>query len=82
MKLKDFQANISVPDRIKGLHRTADYICRNQAERFAKAVTPKRPLLTYYIRRKTNEDNWFDSHIDVITELLLDLREKLRDKYK
>lgn len=77
MKLGDFEIDIDVPRRIKGLHRLADYICADQARKYAKATTKRLS----FKQRRVNETNWYDSHIDPITELLLDLREKLRDRH-
>ena len=77
LKLRDFETDIDVPRNIKGLNRIADYICSDQASKYAKATSKRLS----FRQRKVNEINWYDSHIDPITELLLDLREKLRDKH-
>ena len=77
LKLGDFEIDINVPSRVKGLNRIADYICSDQASKYAKAIGK----LLSFKARKVYEQNWYDSHIDVITELLLDLREKLRDRH-
>jgi len=77
LKLGDFETDIDVPKNIKGLNRIADYICSDQAKKYAKAVSGRLS----FKQRKTNEINWYDSHIDPITELLIDLREKLRDRH-
>lgn len=77
LKLGDFEINVNVPKSLKGIHKIADYICSDQAKKYAKAVSGRLS----FKQRKVNEQNWYDSHIDVITELLLDLREKLRDKH-
>lgn len=76
LKLRDFETNIDVPKKLRGLNRIADYICNDQARKYAKAVSSRLS----FRQRKDNETNWYDSHIDPITELLLDLREKLRDR--
>jgi len=68
---------IDVPKRIKGIRSVAEYITREYARKYARGITPKKPLLTYLTRKRANEDNWYDSHIDVITDLLEDLRIKL-----
>lgn len=86
LKLSDFETTVDVPKRIRGINSVAEYICRDQAKRYAKAITPKRlivknPVL-YMKKLKGNTDNWYDSHIDAITDLLIDLRDKLRDKYE
>ena len=77
LKLGDFETDIDVPSRVKGLNRIADYICSDQASKYAKAISKRLS----FKQRKVNEQNWYDSHIDPITELLIDLREKLRDKH-
>lgn len=77
LKLGDFETDIDVPSRIKGLNRIADYICSDQASKYAKAISKRLS----FKQRKVNEQNWYDSHIDPITELLIDLREKLRDRH-
>lgn len=81
LRLGDHEMHISVPKRIKGLNSVARYICKFEAKRYAKGVTAQYPLITYLQRRKRNENNWFDSHLDAITSLLTDLRDKLKDKY-
>jgi len=78
LKLGDFETDIDVPRRIKGLHRIADYICTDQARKYARATSGRLS----FKQRKANETNWYDSHIDPITELILDLREKLRDRHE
>ena len=77
LKLGDFETDIDVPSRVKGLNRIADYICSDQASKYAKAISRRLS----FRQRKVYEQNWYDSHIDPITELLLDLREKLRDRH-
>jgi len=77
LKLGDFETDIDVPRKIKGLNRIADYICQDQAKKYARAISD--PLS--FKARRVYEQNWYDSHIDPITELLLDLREKLRDRH-
>ena len=77
LKLGDFEIDVNVPRSVRGLHNIADHICNDQARKYAKAVSGRLS----FKQRKTNETNWYDSHIDVITELLLDLREKLRDRH-
>ena len=78
LKLRDFETNIDVPKRVRGLNRIADYICNDQASKYARALTKRLS----WKQREVFKQNWYDSHIDVITELLLDLREKLRDKHE
>jgi hypothetical protein len=85
LKLRKFRVDVFVPSEVKGLRAVADYITRDQARKYAQAlanvVPDETPEEIRKERLKALEQNWYDSHFDVIVELLKDYRDKLRWKH-
>lgn len=85
IKLRDFEDVVEVPREVRGILNVAEYITRTLAQKYARGmVKTQLSLIKTEEQRKTvmekmkgYEQNWFDSHIDVITDLLKDLCERL-----
>jgi len=79
IKLRKFETDVFVPKEVRGLRDVADYITRDLADKFGKAKALTGPDIEE--RRAAISQNWYDAHLDVITQLLIDMRDKLRGRH-
>lgn len=72
IKLRQFRIEVDVPENIRGVKEVAHYITDQLAREYARKLSKDEETRHKLYR------NYYDSHIDVIIQLLLDWARKVR----